>query len=183
VNVEDFKPIAAATEEPPAKIANNHRDELPRLWWRAVHAAPSRRTSSGYGAAWPWPPRNLSRTRDARKLASGLPSARAMCSANAFNVGVIRKQIWHVLADFRAEWLRRLRNVIEASARKGPEAAKAIEITWGILQRVDAKFAVFCGDIATELASHRGTPQVHELLWGAPALPDETKAPKVAQRE
>jgi hypothetical protein len=79
------------------------------------------------------------------------------------------------LADYRASWLRRLRDVVEANARKNPEAGKAIETIWGILQRADAKFAVFCGDMATELDSLRGTPQVHELLWGAPALPVETK--------
>jgi hypothetical protein len=83
------------------------------------------------------------------------------------------------LDEFRSAWLRRLRDTIEHDARK--EGGNNIEAYWRTLQRLDAKFALFYGDVETELDSHAGlrNPRVRALLRGAPTLlllPDETKA-------
>jgi hypothetical protein len=79
------------------------------------------------------------------------------------------------LAEFRAYWLRRVRDTIEGEARKTPEAANKIEDDWRFLQRFDAKFTVFYSDVETELDPYVKIPKIRELLTGAPALPSDTK--------
>src|SRR5262249_37406755 len=80
------------------------------------------------------------------------------------------------LAEFRAYWLRQVRDTIEGEARKTTEATKKIEDDWRCLQRLDAKFTGFCSDAERELDPYVGIPKIRELLRGAPTLPDETKA-------
>ena len=79
------------------------------------------------------------------------------------------------LAEFRAYWLRQVRDTIEGEARKTTEAAKKIEDDWRFLQSFDAKWTVFCGDVERELDPYVKIPKIRELLTGAPTLPDETK--------
>jgi hypothetical protein len=82
------------------------------------------------------------------------------------------------LADFRGDWLRRLRDAIEHDARK---EGGNIEEAWDCLRAVDAGFSTFYGDVETKLSRHVPNPQVRELLRGAPSLPNETKTSKVTQ--
>jgi hypothetical protein len=79
------------------------------------------------------------------------------------------------LADFRADWLRRLRDTIEHGARKDIEAAKNIESAWRVLQRLDANFAKFYTEVENELSSYLPDPRVRELLRGAPTLPAKAR--------
>ena len=75
------------------------------------------------------------------------------------------------LADFRASWLQRLRDAIEAWARK---EGGNIEEAWGVLQAIDAEFATFSGGVETKLSRYVSNPLVRQLLRGAPTLPGET---------
>jgi hypothetical protein len=76
------------------------------------------------------------------------------------------------LADFRASWLNRLRNALEAVARKG---GGNIEELWSIVRDLDAGFSELYGNAETKLSRHVGEPEIRELLRGPalPALPDE----------
>jgi hypothetical protein len=81
------------------------------------------------------------------------------------------------LANEHRDWLRLVRDTIEGWARGDNEEAKKIEDHWRFLQRLDAKFTVFYGQVETELDPYVKIPKIRELLTGAPTLlPDETKA-------
>jgi hypothetical protein len=76
------------------------------------------------------------------------------------------------LSEFRAAWLARLRNALEALARKG---GGNIEELWPIVRDLEAEFSQLYGNAETKLSRHVGEPEIRELLRG-PALPDETKS-------
>ena len=85
------------------------------------------------------------------------------------------------LADFRAAWLRRLRDAIETIAR---QEGGNIEEVWGVLSGVDAGFSMFYGDTETKLSKYVRYTNVRALLRGTPAvlaLPDETQAKSTRQ--
>ena len=82
------------------------------------------------------------------------------------------------LHDFRASWLSQLRDAIEAGVPK-----QEIEAGWRVLLVIEAEWAKFCGILEGKLPPCIRIPRVRELLRGAPTLPNETKAPKVTQRE
>lgn len=69
------------------------------------------------------------------------------------------------LADFRADWVRRLRDVIEASAPK-----QDIEAAWRCLQLVDAESAKFYTNVERLLFPYVHDSKVRDLLRGAPTL-------------
>ena len=75
------------------------------------------------------------------------------------------------LADFRASWLRRLRDAVETLARK---EGGNIEEVGGVLNSVDAEFSQFYGGVETKMSPYVRAPTVREVLRGAPALPNET---------
>jgi len=75
------------------------------------------------------------------------------------------------LADFRAAWLRRLRDAVETLARK---EGGNIEEVGGVLNSVDAEFSQFYGGVETKMSPYVRAPTVREVLRGAPALPNET---------
>jgi len=86
------------------------------------------------------------------------------------------------LADYRAIWLRRLRDTIEAILREAIEAGaspETIEKALGVLQLEEAEFSKFYGGVETRLSPYVRYPAVRRLLRGSPMpiLPDET-APK-----
>ena len=70
------------------------------------------------------------------------------------------------LADFRASWLRRLRDAVETLARK--EGLKLEEVG-SVLNSVDAGFSHFYGDVETKMSPYVRGPEVREVLRGAPA--------------
>jgi len=78
------------------------------------------------------------------------------------------------LAEFRASWLNRLRDAIEAGARE--EGGKTFEEDLNIYAAVDAEFSKFYGVVETKLSKQVRRPRVRVLLRGVPVLPDETKA-------
>lgn len=84
------------------------------------------------------------------------------------------------LTDFRADWLRRLRDTLEhaaleRAARGDVEAAKNIETVWKCLQLLEAEFAQFCTKAEDKLFPYLQDPRVRELLRGAPTPLDEIK--------
>jgi hypothetical protein len=78
------------------------------------------------------------------------------------------------LHEFRASWLRQVRDTIEGEVRKDPEQAKKSEDHWRFLSHLDAMFTIFCGEIEKELDWYVRIPKIRELLRGAPTLSDET---------
>lgn len=74
------------------------------------------------------------------------------------------------LASYVADFVRRVRDTVEHSARK-----EDIETTWGNLRALDAKFAHLYTDVEQVLGPYLQDPKVRELIRGAPALPNETK--------
>jgi hypothetical protein len=80
------------------------------------------------------------------------------------------------LADFRANWLRKLRDAIETGVPK-----QDIEAGWRVNLAIEAEWAKFFGAIERKLSSSEGKlspplriPRVRELLLGAPNLPNKT---------
>jgi|SRR6516165_11245945 len=83
------------------------------------------------------------------------------------------------LADFRGDWMSRLRNTLEHIAR---QEGIDIEAVWRVVQVLEVKWGGLYTDVENELSPHVRYPQIRELLRGAPTLPHETKT-KAAQRE
>src|SRR5262249_32126598 len=75
---------------------------------------------------------------------------------------------------------RQNRDAVESVVR---EENKNIEDAWRVLREVDALVAGFYAAVETKLSPFVRSPAVRELLRGAPALPGQTKASKVTQRE
>jgi hypothetical protein len=73
------------------------------------------------------------------------------------------------LADFHADWLRRLRDAVEACVPK-----EKIEEAWGLLRDIEVVFAGTYTASETKLSLLRllRYPRVRELLRGAPTLPE-----------
>jgi hypothetical protein len=79
------------------------------------------------------------------------------------------------LADFRADWMRRLRDALEHYVRE--EGKENIEDVWKIISAIETGFAGFYNDTESKLTRLVRFLAVRQLLRGIPALlPDETKA-------
>ena len=65
------------------------------------------------------------------------------------------------LADFLADFTRRVRATVEHSARK-----ENIEVTWGRLRALDAECAKFYAGVEVALAQYLHEPKIRELIRG-----------------
>jgi hypothetical protein len=83
------------------------------------------------------------------------------------------------LSDFRAEWLRKVRDALEHDADP-----KDIEAVWQCLRDLEVKFAGFYTAAENDLSPYVRSARVRELLRGVPvALPDESKAKSKATQQ
>jgi hypothetical protein len=83
------------------------------------------------------------------------------------------------LADFRADWVRRVRDTLEHGVDK-----KDIEKAWRCVRDLETESARFYAAAEELLTSYVSDPRIRELLRGAPTLPNETTSKhKPSQQE
>jgi hypothetical protein len=83
------------------------------------------------------------------------------------------------LADFRADWVRRVRDTLEHGVDK-----KDIEKAWRCVRDLETESAKFYAAAEELLMLYVSDPRIRELLRGAPALPNETTSKhKPSQQE